>query len=40
MTDLVSIMYNFSARLYGQRRAKQKTEKVIQELTNEEREGS
>ncbi len=40
MTDLVSIMYSFSARLYGQHRAKRKTEKIIQELTNEDSEGS
>ena len=32
MEDLVSIVYSFSARLYGQRRAKHKTEKIVQEL--------
>jgi len=32
MADLVSIIYSFSARLYGQRRAKRKTEKIVQEL--------
>jgi len=30
--DLVSIIYSFCARLYGQRRAKRKTEKIIAEL--------
>jgi putative resolvase len=40
MTDLVSIIYSFSARLYGPRRAKRKTEKAIRELTTEESEGS
>lgn len=32
MTDLVAIITSFSARLYGQRRAKRKTEKIIAEL--------
>jgi len=32
-TDLVAIVYNFSARLYGQLRAKRKTEALIKELT-------
>ncbi|GAA6616898.1 IS607 family transposase [Scytonema sp. NUACC26] len=32
MTDLVSIIRSFAARLYGQRRAKRKTEKIIAEL--------
>ena len=32
MQDLVSIIYAFSARMYGQRRAKRKTEKIVQEL--------
>lgn len=40
MADLVSIIYSFSARLYGQRRAKRKTEKVVEALTTDEREGS
>ncbi|MBF0607640.1 MAG: IS607 family transposase [Magnetococcales bacterium] len=31
--DLVSIITSFCARLYGQRRCKRKTEKIIQELT-------
>ncbi len=33
MADLISIIYSFAARLYGQRRAKRKTEKIVQELT-------
>lgn len=32
MADLVSIIYSFSARLSGQRRAKRKTEKIVAEL--------
>ena len=32
MKDLVSIVYSFSARMYGQRRAKRKTEKIVEEL--------
>jgi putative resolvase len=32
VADLISIIYSFSARLYGQRRAKRKTEKIVQEL--------
>ena len=32
MEDLVSIITSFCARLYGQRRCKRKTEKIIQEL--------
>jgi putative resolvase len=32
LADLVSIIYSFCARLYGQRRAKRKTEKVVAEL--------
>ena len=34
--DLVSIIYSFCARLYGQRRSKRKTEKIIEELKKEE----
>ena len=30
--DLVSIVYSFAARLYGQRRAKRKTERIVKEL--------
>lgn len=32
MADLISIISSFAARLYGQRRAKRKTEKIVQEL--------
>jgi predicted site-specific integrase-resolvase len=32
MQDLISIIYSFSARMYGLRRAKRKTEKITQEL--------
>jgi predicted site-specific integrase-resolvase len=34
MQDLVVIITSFAARLYGQRRAKRKTEKIISELQN------
>jgi predicted site-specific integrase-resolvase len=32
LEDLVAIIYSFCARLYGQRRAKRKTEKISKEL--------
>ena len=32
LTDLISIIDSFCARLYGQRRAKRKTEKIVAEL--------
>lgn len=32
MTDLVAIITSFAARLYGQRRAKRKTEKIVETL--------
>ena len=32
IADFVSILYSFCARLYGQRRAKCKTEKIVQDL--------
>lgn len=32
LADLISIIYSFCARLYGQRRAKRKTEKIVAEL--------
>lgn len=32
MADLVAIVYSFTARLYGQRQAKRKTERIVQEL--------
>ncbi len=37
IADLVAIVYSFTARLYGQRRAKRKTERIVQELQAEER---
>jgi putative resolvase len=36
LTDLVAIVYAFAARLYGQRRAKRKTEAIVKELTEGE----
>jgi putative resolvase len=35
LADLTSIIYAFCARLYGQRRAKRKTERILQELEAE-----
>lgn len=35
LADLVSIIYSFAARLYGQRRAKRKTEAIVKQLTQE-----
>jgi putative resolvase len=35
LADLVSIIYHFAARLYGQRRAKRKTEAIVKQLTEE-----
>lgn len=35
VADLTAIIYSFCARLYGQRRAKRKTEKIVQELEAE-----
>jgi putative resolvase len=32
ITGFVSIVYSFCTRLYGQRRAKRKTEKIVQDL--------
>jgi putative resolvase len=32
LTDLVSIIYSFAARLYGQRRAKRKTATIVKQL--------
>ena len=34
--DFVSIITSFCARLYGQRRNKRRTEKIIEELSKEE----
>jgi putative resolvase len=36
IADLVAIVYSFTARLYGQRRAKRKTERIAAELQGEE----
>ena len=36
IADLVAIVYSFTARLYGQRRAKRKTERLVQELQAKE----
>lgn len=36
LADLTSIIYSFCARLYGQRRAKRKTERIVQELEGED----
>ena len=35
LADLTSIIYSFCARLYGQRRAKRKREKIVKELEAE-----
>ena len=35
LADLTSILYRFMARLYGQRRAKRKTEALVQQLQEE-----
>jgi putative resolvase len=32
LADLTAILYSFCARMYGLRRAKRKTEKIVQEL--------
>jgi predicted site-specific integrase-resolvase len=36
LADLTAIIYSFCARLYGQRRAKHKTEHIVQELEAEQ----
>jgi predicted site-specific integrase-resolvase len=36
LADLVAIVYSFTARLYGQRRAKRKTERITAELRGKE----
>lgn len=36
LADLTAILYSFCARLYGLRRAKRKTEKIVQELEAEQ----
>lgn len=38
LADLVAIVYSFTARLYGQRRAKRKTERIVAELEAKEAE--
>ena len=38
IADLVAMVSSFTARLYGQRRAKRKTERIFQELQTEEKE--
>src|SRR5436190_5216812 len=40
IADFVCILYSFCARLYGQRRAKRKTEKIVQDLREEKEEKS
>jgi predicted site-specific integrase-resolvase len=35
MTDLISIIYSFSAKMYGLRRSKRKTEKIIECIESE-----
>ncbi len=37
IADLVAIVYSFTARLYGQRRAKRQTERILQELQGEDK---
>jgi predicted site-specific integrase-resolvase len=39
IADLVAIVYAFTARLYGQRRAKRQTERIAAELRGEEADG-
>jgi len=34
--DFVAVIYSFSAKLYGLRRAKRKTEKIIKEIMQDE----
>jgi len=38
MQDLISIIYSFSAKMYGLRRSKRKTEKIIEYLNKKEKE--
>jgi predicted site-specific integrase-resolvase len=40
IADFVGILYSFCARLYGQRRPKRETEKIVQELREEKEEKS
>jgi putative resolvase len=39
LSDLTSIIYSFCARLYGQRRAKRKTEQITKQLENSDATG-
>jgi predicted site-specific integrase-resolvase len=39
LTDLTAIVYSFCAQLYGQRRARRKTEAIVRELEARERKG-
>ena len=36
MADLTAILYSFTARMYGQRRGKHKTEQIVKELESKE----
>jgi putative resolvase len=38
MADLVAMVYSLTARLYGQGRAKGKTERIVRKLQTEEHE--
>jgi putative resolvase len=40
LADLTSILYRFTARLYGQRRARRKMERIVKQLQTEQGEGS
>jgi predicted site-specific integrase-resolvase len=35
MSDFISIVTSYCARIYGNRRSKRKTEKLIKELSND-----
>ena len=37
IADLVAIVYSFTARLYGQRRARRKTEALVEQLKSEDK---
>lgn len=39
MQDLISVIYSFSAKMYGMRRSKRKTEQIIELLNREESDG-
>jgi putative resolvase len=40
VADLVALVYSFTARLYGQRRAKRQTERIAAEVRGDEGEGA